>query len=228
MATLNTLTENVRTKLTIDPQRDIWTDSELKTYINEGITKFYAKANMKEEWKDGTISPLVASQGNYTKPTDLRRILYANLVDTTASNTDSDESSLTIITDDLLNRQKDWDMDYEADAPQYIYEEGGELWLYPVPNATAASTYTVKYKYSKRPAVLGDSDSPEIPEEWHFIFEDYAVWRAWNRLPDKVNEAANAKVIWEENWRQAMQDILTTTGETLTWQQLALPHKDPK
>jgi len=228
MSTLNTLTDNAREKLKIDPTKDVWTDDELKLYINEALVRFYAKANMKVSWEDGTIATLVASQGNYTKPTDMRRMLWAKLVDTTASSTQVDEAPLDIVTDFLGDFQQEYDMQAEGDQPQYIYEEGGELWVYPVPNSTAAAKYTVKFKYSERPATLGDTDSPGFSSDWHFILEDYAVWRAWNKIPGKENEAIGAKTVWEENWRQAMQDIVWDNGERLTWRMPVLPSKNKR
>jgi hypothetical protein len=228
MPTLNEMTDNVRTKLTIDPTKDIWSDSELKTYLNEGLTRFYAKADMKESWEDGTINPLVDGQGNYAKPADMRRLFWAAAVYTGATSTDADETPLTIITDILGDFQQNHDMDYEGDQPEYIYEEGGELWLYPVPNSDAVSDYTVKYKYGERPATLGGTDSPAFPAEWHFIIEDYAVWRAWKKLPEKADETAAAKDAWEEGWRQAIQDILWSEGERLTWRPPVLPSKRKK
>ncbi len=229
MATLNTLTDNTRTKLVIDPQKDIWTDSELKLYINEGITRFYAKASIKEAYKDGSIALLVDQQSNYTKPADLRRLLWAKVINKTYTDSTANEVLLlTDVTDNLADFQKTHEMDADGDCPQYIYEEDGELWLYPVPNSNAVTNYSIEYKYSERPAVLGDTDTPDIPTEWQFIFEDYAVWRAWNKLPDKENEAVNAKAIWEENWRQAMQDIVLTSGERVTWKMPVLPKKNKK
>jgi hypothetical protein len=155
-------------------------------------------------------------------------MFWAVLVDTTASDTGADESPLEIVTDILGDFQQQRDMDSTGDQPGYIYEEGGELWLWPIPNATAAAKYTVKFKYGERPATLGDSDSPAFPAEWNFILEDYAVWRAWNKLPGKQNEAAIAKDVWEENWRQAMQDIVWSSNERLTWRMPILPSKRRK
>jgi hypothetical protein len=228
MSTLNEMTDNTRTKLVIDPQKDIWADSELQVYINEAITRLYAKAGMKEAWEDGTIDTLVEDQANYTKPADLRRLIWAALVYTGATSTEADETQLTIVSDILGDFQKLHDMDATGDQPQYIYEEAGDLWLYPIPNANAVSNYTVKFKYLERPAVLTATDSPVIPTEWHFIFEDYAVWRAWKKLPGKEQQAEAAKVVWEEHWRQALQDIVRTEGERLTWRMPVLPSKNRK
>lgn len=228
MSTLATLTTNTRTKLKIDPQKDIWTDEELQTYIQEGLTRFYAKADIKEAWEDGTIATLIAGTGYYTKPADLRKILWAKLVDTAATSTQADEVDLTDVTDILGDFQQEYDMEAQGDQPQYIYQEGEYLWLYPVPNSTAASKYTVKFKYSERPATLATTDSPAFPSEWHFILEDYAVWRAWNKLPGKEPEADRAKSVWEENWRQAMQDTVWKAGERLTWRPPVWPFKRPK
>lgn len=224
MSTLTQLTDNAREKLKIDPQADIWSDAELQSYINEGLTLFYSKANMKAEWKDGTVTPLVAGTAYYTKPTDCRRLLWAVLVDSTAGSTAVDESSLDIVTDTLLEFQENRDMQATG-TPGYIYEEGEKLWLYPVPTAADAAKYSLKFKYSKRPATLTASASPEFASEWHFILEDYAVWRAWSKLPGKQQEAAVTREIWNQNWRSAMQDIVWTTGEYQQFRMPVLPSK---
>jgi hypothetical protein len=228
MSTLTQLTDNTRIKLKIDPMSDIWSDTELQSYVGEALTLFYSKANMKDEWEDGTITPLVAATASYTKPTDCRRILWAKLVDATATSTQADESPLEIVTDTLAEFQQTRDMEAQGNAPGYIYEEGGQLWLYPVPNATAAAKYTVKFKYSERPATLTAVTSPVFASEWHFVLEDYAVWRAWVKLPGKQQEAALARDIWERNWRSAMQDIVWTTGEYQQFRVPILPSKRPR
>ena len=181
MSTLATLRDDTRRNLKIDPGKNIWTDSELEAYLNEAVTLMYAKLNFKFEWEDGTINPLVAAQANYTRPTDLRRILWAKLVDTTAADTGADESELKLITDTLVDFQRTHDMDADNDTPGYLYEEAGELWIYPVPTAAAAAKYTVKYKYSEQPATLIDSDTPAFTSNWHFVLEWYAKYKAWDK-----------------------------------------------
>jgi hypothetical protein len=228
MSTLTQLTDNTRSKLKIDPMADIWSDTELQTYIGEALTLFYSKANMKDEWEDSTQALLVAGTGSYTKPADCRRILWAKLYDKTAASTEADESPLTIVTDTLAEFQEGRDMEAQGDTPGYIYEEGGSLWLYPVPNAAAVAKWGFKIKYSERPATLTAATSPAFASEWHFVLEDYAVWRAWAKLPGKQNEAEAALRIWEKNWRSAMQDIVWTTGEYQQFRMPILPSKRRK
>jgi len=220
MSTLTQLTDNTRSKLKIDPTSTIWGDTELESYLNEALTLFYSKANMKDEWEDGSIALLIAGTGFYTKPTDCRRLLWAKLYDKTATSVQADESPLENVTDTLMEFQEGRDMEAQGDTPGYIYEEGGSLWLYPVPNAAAVAKWGVKFKYSERPATLTSATSPAFASEWHFVLEDYAVWRAWNKLPGKQNEAAIARDVWEKNWRNAMQDLVWTTGE---YQQFRMP-----
>ena len=134
-----------------------------------GSSGLTSAANFKFTWKNATINPIVNAQANYTKPTDMRKMLWAKVVDTTITDTGADEGKMTIITDTLSDFQQSHDMDDDGDKPQYIYEEGGEIWLYPVPNSTTASTYTIKYKYSEYPDTLAATDTPAFDSRWHYI-----------------------------------------------------------
>ena len=163
MATLATIISNSREDLKIDPGKQIWTDSQLTRWANEGISFMYSRSDFKFEFKETTITPLVDGTASYAFATDFRKMLWAKLVDTTAASTGADESRLTIVTDTLTDFQQTYDMDYKGDIPAYIYEESGTLKLWPVPNASAAAKYTVKYKYTEYPDVYTALEVPAFP-----------------------------------------------------------------
>lgn len=61
---------------------------------------------------------------------------------------------------------------------------GGNFEVYPAP--AAATAY--KLRYIRKPATLsGDSDVPEIPEEWHVHMTYYATARALYKLNEEGN-----------------------------------------
>ncbi len=117
--TIETIIDNAREDLKIDPGKVIWTDDQLTRWANEAISFIYAKSDFKFEFKDGTITPLVDGQAAYTMPTDFRLMLWAKINDTTATDTGADDSEITIITDTLTDFQRTHDMDAEGDQPGY-------------------------------------------------------------------------------------------------------------
>ncbi len=228
--TIETIIDNAREDLKIDPGKVIWTDDQLTRWANEAISFIYAKSDFKFEFKDGTITPLVDGQAAYTMPTDFRLMLWAKINDTTATDTGADDSEITIITDTLTDFQKTHDMDAEGDQPGYIYEEDGQLKVYPVPNATAAATYIIKYKYTEYPDVYTASDTPDFPAEWHFIVEHYIRYKAWSSVPGQQEQqnAAVALSEWDRWGAKAIWDMLHREQEKLTYRPVVLPSKRRK
>lgn len=228
--TIGTIISNAREDLKIDPGKAIWTDSQLTRWANEAISFIYAKADFKFEFKDGTITPLVDGTAGYAMPADYNRMLWAKINDNTITDTGADDAEITIITDTLVDFQKEHDMDADGDKPGYIYEEDGELKVYPVPNATAAGRYTVKYKYAEYADVYTSTDTPDFPSEWHFIIEHYIRYRAWSELPGnrEGNKAAIALKEWDMWGAKAIADMLHREQEKLTYRAVVLPSKTKK
>lgn len=55
-------------------------------------------------------------------------------------------------------------------SPEYFYLEGDSLVTYPV-----SASNTIRVRYLRKPAKLGDSDEPLVPEEWQYLLVDRAV-----------------------------------------------------
>lgn len=225
--TAQTIIDNARTDLRIDPGKNIWTDTQLLKYLNEGVSLFYQKADFKFRFKDATITPLVNGQASYTLPTDYGRLLWVKTVDAEASSTENDETVLENITDTLTDFQQTYDMNEADEVPQYVYEENGKLYLWPIPNADTVSRFTLKYKYSEYPTVLTLTASPDLPSEWHFVFEFYVRYRAWSSTPGNQEQqnALNTLNEWEKWSAKAAADILHRGNEKMTYQSVILPSK---
>jgi len=228
--TIETLINNARADLKIDPGKVIWTDDQLTRWANEAMSFLYAKADFKFEYKDGTITPLVDGTDAYTMPADYRRMLWAKVNDNTITDTGADDGEITIITDTLSEFQRTHDMDADGDKPAYIYEEDSKLKVYPVPNATAAGRYTIKYKYTEYPDTYVSTDTPAFPSEWHFVIEHYIRYRAWDELPGnrEADKAVRAMRAWETWGAKAIADMLHRQDEVLTYRPSILPSKQRK
>ena len=230
MATIQTIIDNARSDIRIDPGKVIITDASLVRYANEAVNLLYTKSDFKFKFKDGTITPLVAGQANYTPATDYGKLLWAKLVDGDADSTQNDEGILIDVTDDLANWQQERDMDYQGDTPAYIYEEDSVFKLWPIPNATAVARYTVKYKYSEISDVLTTASTPSFPSRWHFVLEHYIRYRAFSSMPGVQNQALAQAALSEWNaWSpKVVNDMLVRSGEAMSYNMTKLPTKRNK
>ncbi len=229
MATAQTIINNARTDMAMDPGKELWSDTQLLRYLNEGLSFLYAKSDFKFRFENATFS-LVASQANYSYAADFGKLLWAKRIDGDATSTESDESTLDIITDDLATWQQSVDLDKTGDIPQYIYEEGGEFKVWPIPNATAAARWTIEYQYSEYPTTLTTTDTPGIPAQWHFVLEHYVRYRAFASKPGSSMKtfAADALSEWEKWSAKAVADMLARQNEDMTYYMPKLPSKPLK
>lgn len=231
MATVQTIVDNARLDFVkFDPGKVIVSDASMIRYLNEALTVFYTKTDFKFRFKDGTITPLVAGTANYTPATDLGKLLWAKLVDGDADSTQVDETLLENVTDVLADWQQGRDMDYQDDAPGYIYEEDSVFKLWPIPNAAAAARYTIKYKYSEVSDTLVAGNTPSFPSRWHYILGYYIAYKVYDSMPGPQNSSLAEKYYneWERKLKMAMHDILARQGEHMTYMPLRLPSKKAK
>lgn len=231
MATVQTIIDNARNDfLKFDPGKVMVSDSTMIRYLNEALTLLYSKSDSKYRKKIATITPLVAGTASYSYATDFGKMLWAKLVDGDADSTQDDESDLTNITDILSDFQMSHDMDYQDDVPAYIYEEDSSIKLWPVPNATAAARYTIKYGYSEYSDELESGDTPSIPSRWHFILGYYIAYKSFLSLPGAQNSSMAEKYFqeWNRMLSKALWEMLDRQGEHLTYMPPILPSKNRK
>jgi hypothetical protein len=79
----------------------------------------------------------------------------------------------------------------ETGTALYWYVENKTLKVFPT------DTAQVTVRYIKRPAVLGDSDTPLIPEEWQHLLVDFAVIHCL-KDDDEGEEAKGLRAEWRE------------------------------
>lgn len=230
MATAQTIVDNARTDMAMDPGKELWSDMQLIRYLNEGLSFLYAKSDFKFRFQNATISPLIAGQANYAYATDFGKMLWAKRIDGDAASGESDESLLTIVTDGLATWQQKVDLDKTGDIPQYIYQEAGELKIWPIPTADAAARWTIEYQYTEYPDTLTSADTPGIPSEWHFVLEHYVRYRAFASKPGSQMRtfAADALSEWERWSAKAIADMLARQNEHMTYYMPILPSKPRK
>ena len=227
--TAQEIIDNARTDMAIDPGKEIWTDSQLLRYLNEATSFLYAKANWKYEFEDGTVALLVLNQANYALPADFRRMLWVKVVDGTKPVT-SNEAVIPMVTNTLSDFQQTRDMDATGDGPGFTYIEDGDLYVWPLPNATAVATYSLKFKYVKYPAELTGVDTPIFPAEWHFILGHYIRYRAFASKPGGSNKAFAQDALneWELWSKKAIADMLHLQDERLSYIMPTLPSNNAK
>lgn len=227
--TAQEIIDNARTDMAIDPGKEIWTDSQLLRYLNEAASFLYAKANWKYEFEDGTVALLVLNQANYALPADFRRMLWVKIVDGTKPVT-SNETVIPMVTNTLSDFQQTRDMDATGDGPSFAYIEDGDLYVWPLPNATAVATYSLKFKYVKYPAELTGVDTPIFPAEWHFILGHYIRYRGFASKPGGSNKAYAQDALneWELWSKKAIADMLHIQDERLSYIMPTLPSNNPK
>lgn len=229
MATAQTIIDNARTDMAMDPGKELWSDAQLLRYLNEGLSFLYAKSDFEFKMQSATF-PLVAGQDNYSFASDYGKLLWAKRVDGDATSTESDESVLDVITDNLVEWQQTVDLDKTGDIPEYMYEEGGEFKIWPIPTATAAGRWTIKYQYSEYPDTLTAASTPGIPSEWHFVLEHYVRYRSFASKPGSSMKtfAADALSEWEKCSAKAVSDMLMRQNEDPTYYMPQLPSKSRK
>ena len=227
--TAQEIIDNARTDMAIDPGKEIWTDAQLLRYLNEAASFLYAKANWKYEYEDGTVALLVLNQANYALPADFRRMLWVKIVDGTKPVT-SNEAIIPMVTNTLSDFQQTRDMDATGTGPSYTYIEDGDLYVWPLPNATAVATYSLKFKYVKYPAELTGVGTPIFPAEWHFILGHYIRYRAFASKPGGSNKsfAQDALNEWELWSKKAIADMLHLQDERLSYIMPLLPSNNSK
>ena len=111
---------------------------------------------------------LVNGTATYTLPTNLKAICYARLLDTAGKQ----DHELTYVSDDIFTK---WIRDQEHTGQPIYYNArnafgDGLISVYPVPDASAATTWTLDVEYFKRiPVITDDATQIDVPEEVNLV-----------------------------------------------------------
>ncbi len=138
-------------------------------WINEGQRLIAKNSVLRTQVTTSTIAT-AASDPTYTLPTDFGRI-----IDIFYS---PDEDVLEEVASEIDFDQLDQP---SAGRPDRFIIIGDQITVYPTPDAV----YTFTLRYNKLPPdLVNDTDVPQIPSEYHYLLETYALYKAYRRQND--------------------------------------------
>jgi hypothetical protein len=221
MSTAQAIVDYSRENLKIDPSKTIWTDVQLLRWLNEATKKLRAKADWKDVEAADTIV-LVNGTATYTPATDYNRLIDNSVIFTTAG---GQEANVKYVELNELQATY-YDLTTTGDAPEWIYETGGTLGFYPVPNATAA-TGTLDYGYYSYPATYALGDTiVGLEAEYTDVLEDYVNYKAWKQLPGREQSSNLSFQRWELGVSGIKADRLRRSGPMLQFRNVTKQQKD--
>ena len=147
-------------------------------------------------WLDGTDSfSTVADTAEYALPSD-----WAGTRSVTSSY-GATYPPVPIRTGD------DWD-DWRDDYDYGFAIEGTNLVLYPTPT----SVFTIKHRYIKTETALSsDSDTPELPTEFHWAIIHLAAALTYDRL-GQMPQAAAQRALYDNYYRNMLARLSRARG----------------
>lgn len=223
MSTAQSIVDFSRENLKIDPSKTIWTDVQLLRWLNEAAKKLRSRADWKDTEKSASIAALSWVSGTrlYDPATDYERLIDNSVVFTNAA---GNEATMRYVELDELQVTYP-DLTTTGDAPQWVYESGGQLGFYPVPNATAA-TGTLSYRYYSYPATYALGDTVVgLESEYTDVLEDYVEYKAWKQLPGREQSSNLAMQRWEKGVSEIKADRLRRIGPSLQFRNLTKEQK---
>src|SRR3990167_4619438 len=111
---------------------------------------------------------LINGTATYALPTNLKAVTYARLLDTNGKQ----DHELTYVPDDVFTH---WMTDQEHTGQPLYYNASnvfgdGLVTLYPVPDASAVTNWTLDVEYFKRiPVITDDAWAIDVPEEVNLV-----------------------------------------------------------
>lgn len=136
--------------------------TRINGWVNEALQKIYRKGNFRLNSLTEDF-PTVASTSAYTLPSDFLKLASVFNAD--------DNDPLVPVTLEEYD-----DLDDSSGKPYHYTVDGNDLVLYPTPDA--AYNITLRY-YNTSVELAADTDEPNLPEDYHYLLEHYALWRAY-------------------------------------------------
>lgn len=146
----------------------------------------------------------VASQREYSMPTDVLRLLHINWYDGTTY------SRLEGTTLDALEVYEDYPNETAGTPTHYYIKQGSTptIGFYPKPSASQANAVTIHYL--KRPTNLTTSSTnPNIPEPYHRLIVQYALYRCLQK--DAKTDTA------DRYYSQYLREVEMMRGDLNSW-----------
>lgn len=160
--------------------------------INEAQRYVTSQTDFRELFTSTDVTTANADSG-YTLPTDYQRVYSVYTVDSDGTQTPLEQISPAFYDEKGTT---------STGKPSYYTMYGGEIKFWPVPDGV----YTVRVRYFRDPAnLVATNDEPEIPDTYHHLLVNYALWHCYEREND-YNAAQYHKTRFDE-------DIMKCRGE---------------
>ena len=153
---------------TVDP---FWTDTEIKSWINEGYKQFCMATKIVKDMFIKTVAIGIKEKSIETEFVQIDRIEWKNAA--------GDVTELL----PMPIEDVDFSSDAESGIPVNYYLRSGNV-IGIEPTTDAAGTLQLYFSYI--PAVLGDNDSPLFPSMFHNALVEFALWKARIKYKDQL------------------------------------------
>lgn len=181
-----------------EPSANKYTDTQLKRYLQEAShllwNTFCLRTNVRSSVQKATAQSIVAGTQEYSLPTDMVRFMGIERVGV--------EIPYFLTKIDITEKSLFGSGNYRQSAyPKLFYLNRPYFGIVPIPGEAIADALQVHYV--KREADLGDSASPSIPSEFHYLIPIRAAMKAL-----RVDETSpgELKVEWHEGLAQMIHD----------------------
>lgn len=218
--TLANIRAEVLAELGVDAtDLDATGSDNLDLLINQSWWDIMDKFSFREK-EDNTTFATVSGTRDYnlaTKISTAASVVFEALRGVYIKNPDSLEHS-RLIEWSIQEYEGNYSEDVDThDIPTHYVRDGGIIRVYPTPDAA----YTLTVYFLK---TLGNvaANGPDVPQAWHEIIKDGAIWRGHKRFRD-LNSAERVRAMQERSIRNA----LTTPAKEDSFKKeigVSLPH----
>jgi hypothetical protein len=189
MATQQTIRDNLRSELKIDPNGRVWGDTVLNRNINIARRKIQQDGNYDWHFNDGEgLVPSVISQGEYDLPANFVRLEgikfgTVNLIPTTKKILKERNSTLSV-----------------DGTPQYYYLLGSKFGAWHRPSTIGNFDLTYRSALSSFSA---DADIETMPDAFVEAIVQYGAYLTWNDVQGREDKAIQAM----QNYKEIMEGL---------------------
>lgn len=180
MATLQTLRDQLKDELKIDPNNSIWSNTVLNRAIVQAVRQIQQDGNYDWHFNDNETSmSTVVSQATYALATG-----FVRLEDGTVK-----YNQYQLKPADYVWLKGTFTTLAQDGQPVYYYLRGNNLGVYPRPNAIQTLEYTFRKKLTD---MSSDTDDSGLPDEFNEALTQFACYLTWNDIEGREDKAIAA------------------------------------
>lgn len=187
---------------------ELWSDTELKLYLNEAQVEFARRTHcLVDDEAAFTLFETVVGEAQYALDNRILFINTAHVRKPTPDDPGAVPEDWTLMRDYTRGRiprtiTQRRPCAYTAQCNRNSFRLA----------APADDVYEIQLMVARKPlaAMVAATDTPEIDEDYHLALVDYAAWRALsNNDPEKANMASGKdfRAAWDLQVRDAKRDI---------------------